>query len=116
MGTHMNLVIDIFTIFMATELEYYRSEETGVTRSGIRFDFFGSERITGRWEVFGILPISLPGTARSNSKARMSVNNKALVLLTREEKNIRNPTVGKIWLGLTPRVKIGNRYKLEDPQ
>ena len=48
----------------------------GSQESGIQFDFFGSERITGRWEVFGILPISLPGTVRSNSKARMSVNNK----------------------------------------
>ena len=69
----------------ARESGRYQLEETGVTISGIPFDLFGSERITGRCKPFGGLPISLPGIARSNSKALTSVNNKALILFTKRK-------------------------------
>ena len=91
----------------------------GVTISGIPFDFFGSERITGRCESFGIFPISLPEMARSNSKALTSVNNRALVLFTHKEKDYKNSTLTNFVqerILLTQQLKIDNQYKRVDPQ
>ena len=68
-------------------------------------------------------PKSLGETARSISKARMSVKSSALVLIHRKKKIQRkilehvdgyHPEGRK--LRLTPQVKIENRYKIEVPQ
>ena len=65
-------------------------------------------------------PKSLGETARSISKARMSVKSRALVLIhmqKRFEKSIRHDTdQGENKIRLTLQVKNENRYKLEVPQ
>ena len=73
--------------------------------------------------LVGFNPISLGETARSISKARMSVKRRALVLRHRQRtfKKILEHDVDGYYdqrkkIRLTPQVKIGNRYMLEVPQ
>jgi hypothetical protein len=55
---------------------------TGRTRSGIWMELFGSMSSIGRsWMLIALDPKSLGETARSISKARMSVKSRALVLV-----------------------------------
>ena len=74
----------------------------------------------GRRALMGFIPISLGGTARSISKARMSVKSIALILIHRQrrfKKILERDADG--YEGkkrLTPQVQIGNPYKLEVPQ
>ena len=60
--------------------KFYKLEATGRTRSGIWFELSGSVSSIGRKKLVAFVPISLAETARSNSKARMSVNSRALIL------------------------------------
>ena len=92
----------------------YELEATGRTRSGIWFELSGSVSNTGRWTSTGFLAISLAETARSNSKARTSVNSKALILL---KKNTRSQPCWNTTenIRLTLQVQIDNRYNLWVP-
>jgi hypothetical protein len=66
--------------------------------------------------LVGLNTKSLGDTARSNSKARMSVKRSALVLI--QEKIFRTRMLMDMDMTrrLTPQLKIDNRYKLEVPQ
>ena len=48
--------------------------------SGIWFPALGSDLTRGRWIIADLLMISFEGTANSNSKALMRVNNKVFAL------------------------------------
>ena len=57
-----------------------RSRLYGLTNNGSCGLFFGSLRKTGRCNIADLLPISLTGTAGSNSNARTSVKRSAFIL------------------------------------
>ena len=61
-------------------------------------------------------PKSLAETARSISKALMSMKSSALVLIHSKQIEDYDAELDMIKIRLTPQVKIENRYKLEVPQ
>lgn len=77
----------------------------------------GSLRKTGRWTIVDFLPISLAGTASSNSNARTSVNRSAFILCwTTWDSSVSNQHALEARVGLTRRARTCIRCMLWGPR